>query len=275
MVENFMFSTATGRMEAIPRNDGGLLAVLSSYGVEVQNALVLDKSCQTITYQSAGPGGMPVIRLIRYPFWISVTREGGYPDHPVTSSFAGLDLFWANPLTLREVEGIEAVPLLSSTPEAWLMTENFAVDPNQAFMFTMEEDETSGEKLLAAALSGRFLPYFGGSEGGGAESRIIVIGNSGFVNDEYLNSDRNLTFVLLAADWLANDDDIISIRSRAAGTLRLDRILEPEKKAAAMAFARSLNTVIIPAAVLAFAIVFGLRRRKPAGSHTNAPAGGS
>lgn len=267
LVENLMLSTAAGRMEVVPRTDGGLLAMLRSYGVDVQGALVLDKSCLTITYQSSGAGGMPVIRLVRYPFWISVTREGGYPNHPVTSSFAGLDMFWANPLTLSAVEGVEAVPLLSSTAEAWLMTQDFAVEPGQSFLFTREEDKTSGEKLLAAALSGRFPPYFKDVEGkaaGGADSRIIVVGNNEFVNDQYLNSDRNLTFLLLAADWLANDDDIISIRSRAAGTPRLDRITEPEKKAAAMTFARGLNTVIIPAAVLAFAIAFGLKRRRRA-----------
>ncbi|MDR2795635.1 MAG: GldG family protein [Spirochaetaceae bacterium] len=263
IIENFMFSTATGSMDVIPLSDRGLLAMLRSYGVDVQTALVLDKSCLTITYQSAGQGGMPAIRLIRYPFWISVTREGGNPDHPVTSSFAGLDLFWANPLTLSTVDGLEAAPLLSSTPDAWLMTRNFAVEPGQAFLFTQEETETSGKKVLAAALSGRFPPYFGyGDSYDGAESRIVVIGNSEFLNDEYLNSDRNLTFFLLAADWLANDDDIISIRSRATGTNRLDRILEPEKKSAAMAFARSLNIVIIPVIVLAFAIVSGLKRRK-------------
>ncbi|MDR3356210.1 MAG: GldG family protein [Spirochaetaceae bacterium] len=265
LVENFMFSTATGRMEAIPLNDGGLLAMLRSYGADVRSELVLDESCLTITYQSAAPGGMPAIRLVRYPFWISVTREGGNPDHPVTSSFAGLDLFWASPLALDPPDGLEAAPLLSSTPDAWLMTRDFAVEPDQAFLFTQEKDETSGEKVLAAALSGRFPPYFKAGDGadqGGAESRIIVIGNSEFVNDEYLNSERNLTFFLLAADWLANDDDIIGIRSRAAGTPRLDRIRDPDKESAAMAFARSLNIVVIPAAVLAFAIVCGLKRRK-------------
>jgi ABC-type uncharacterized transport system involved in gliding motility auxiliary subunit len=264
IVENFIFSTATGRMEAIPLNDSALLAMLRSYGVDVRPELVLDKSCLTITYQSAGQGGMPVIRLVRYPFWISVTREGGNREHPVTSSFAGIDMFWASPLTLSPVEGLEAVPLLHSTPESWLMTRDFAVEPGQSFLFTREESETSGEKVLAAALSGRFPPHLGDGavEGGGQESRIVVIGNNEFVNDEYLNSDRNLTFFLLAADWLANDDDIISIRSRAAGTPRLDRIPDQEKKSAAMSFARSLNIVIIPAAVLVFASAFGLKRRK-------------
>jgi ABC-type uncharacterized transport system involved in gliding motility auxiliary subunit len=90
----------------------------------------------------------------------------------------------------------------------------------------------------------------------------VVIGNGEFLNDEYLDSERNLTFFLSAADWLANDDDIIGIRSRASGINRLDKIIDSEKRDAAMSFARLLNTIAIPAAVLIFAVVFGLKRRK-------------
>lgn len=306
ILENFTPSTESGSLELRPleqtaAENGGLLALLSSYGVEVRRALVLDKSCLTITYQSASAGGSPVIRLIRYPFWVSVTRGGGNPVHPITSTFAGLDLFWPNPLDLHDVEGIEAVPLLFSTKDAWLMTRDFTINPERAFQFNLEEGATRGEKILGVALSGRFPPYSlkggetppslqpsqaagrpapssatppsGGespatppavltAEKPGAESRIVVIGNNEFVNDEYLDSERNLSFFLSAADWLANDDDIISIRSRAYGVNRLDKIIDADKKYAAMTFSRVLNTVVIPAAVLIFAVIFALKRRK-------------
>ncbi|MDR2097533.1 MAG: GldG family protein [Spirochaetaceae bacterium] len=256
-----------GALQARPLEDTGLAAMLRSYGVGLEEALVLDKSCLTITYQSGGgAGGFPAIRLIRYPFWVNVTAEGGNPAHTITSTFAGLDLFWPSPLTLHDIEGIEAVPLISSTKDAWLMTKDFSINPDSAFMFTAEESETKGVKILGAALSGRF-PAWGGERGAApAESRppsrIIVIGNDEFLNDEYLESERNLNFFIAAADWLSNDDDIISIRSRASGVNRLDKIAEPEKKQAAMAFARAVNMALIPAAVLAFAIVSGLKRRK-------------
>ncbi|MDR1149322.1 MAG: GldG family protein [Spirochaetaceae bacterium] len=278
MLETFTPATETGSLEMRTLEDAGLLAMLRSYGVEVQRALVLDNSCLTITYQSAGAGGAPVIRLIRYPFWVSVTRAGGNPAHPITSAFAGVDMFWPNPLVLHETAGVEAVPLIFSTQDAWLMTKDISVNPDSAFMFTRENRETQGQKLLGAALSGRFPPYSGipdinssgeaastagtGSPDNGAESRIVVIGNGEFLNDEYLDSERNLTFFLSAADWLANDDDIISIRSRAAGINRLDKIIDSEKRDAAMTFARLLNTMAIPAAVLIFAVVFGIKRRK-------------
>jgi ABC-type uncharacterized transport system involved in gliding motility auxiliary subunit len=143
------------------------------------------------------------------------------------------------------------------------MTKDFSINPESAFMFTAEEDGTRGVKTLGAALSGRF-PSWGRGEpaDGGEPSRIIVIGNDEFLNDEYLESERNLNFFLAAADWLANDDDIISIRSRASGAARLDKIVDPDKKQAAMTFARAVNLVLIPAAILVFAVVYGVKRRK-------------
>jgi ABC-type uncharacterized transport system involved in gliding motility auxiliary subunit len=277
---NFNVSSATGVLEAAPLTDGGLLAMLRTYGVDVQTALVLDSSCLTITYRSMGTGGAPLIRLVRYPFWISVTPEGGNLAHPVTSAFSGADLFWPSPLSLSPAEGVEAVPLLSSTADAWLMTKDFTVSPDSAPLFTREQRETSGVKILAAALSGRFPPHFADSPVAEDSAvgepppspqppssdrplgRVIVIGNNEFLNDEYLDSERNLNFFLLAADWLANDDDIIGIRSRVSGTKRLDRIIDPERRYAAQTAARFLNVAVIPAAVLAFAIVFALKRRR-------------
>ncbi|MDR0663083.1 MAG: GldG family protein, partial [Spirochaetaceae bacterium] len=186
MVQSIEASAQGGALQARPLTDGGLAAMLRSYGVEVEEAFVLDQSCLTITYQSAG-AGFPMIRLIRYPFWVSVTREGGNSAHTITSSFSGLDMFWPNPLVLRDVEGVEAVPLLYSTDDAWLMTRDFAINPESSFMFTTEEDGTKGVKVLGAALSGRF-PSWGGTADGGEPSRIIVIGNDEFLNDEYLES---------------------------------------------------------------------------------------
>jgi ABC-type uncharacterized transport system involved in gliding motility auxiliary subunit len=255
----------SGGLEAVPLADGGLLSMLRSYGADVRTALALDKSCLTITYRGASYGGAPTVRLVRYPFWVSVTPEGGNPAHPVTSSFSGADLFWPSPLSLVPVEGVSAEPLLRSTADAWLMTKDFTINPDNAPLFMREQAETEGVQILAAALSGRFPAYFKeweGGEDGDRQSRIIVIGNSEFLNDEYLDSERNLTFFLLAADWLANDDDIIGIRSRASGISRLDRITDPDKRYAAQSAARTLNVAVIPAAVLAFAVVFALRRRK-------------
>ncbi|MDR3167379.1 MAG: ABC transporter, partial [Treponema sp.] len=94
------------------------------------------------------------------------------------------------------------------------------------------------------------------------DSRIIVIGDTDFASFfmQYTQAQRNLDFLLQAADWLGNDDDIIGIRNRQSQTGRLDRILDPEKRERAMLFSRVLNVVIIPLGVVILGILFAWRR---------------
>jgi len=69
-----------------------------------------------------------------------------------------------------------------------------------------------------------------------------------------------------AADWLCNDDDIIQIRSRSSQSGRLDKIIDTEKKAAAMRRVQIINVVVIPALVIMAGLFFALRRRKKGAS---------
>jgi gliding-associated putative ABC transporter substrate-binding component GldG len=262
--------------EARVLEDRGLLSMLSSYGVTVKPNLVLDRSALIIPLQTAEPGGN---MLVRYPFWIGVLEQFGNADHPVSSGFSRVDLYWASPLELKPPAGVEGTILFTSTPEAWLQTREFQVNPDAAYLFGREEADTRGTKVLAAALSGTFPGYFAGApkplrEGSGEElpdlpaeardSRIVVVGDSdlasGFIR--YTRSQRNLDFLLQAADWLCNDDAITAIRSRQARIGRLDRIVDPQKRAAAMAFARILNVVIIPLGVVLAGFFIAARRRR-------------
>ena len=45
--------------------------------------------------------------------------------------------------------------------------------------------------------------------------RLVVVGNGEFARDGWVrNAQENVTFVLNAVDWLAQDEDMISIRSK-------------------------------------------------------------
>jgi ABC-type uncharacterized transport system involved in gliding motility auxiliary subunit len=259
--------------------DKGLQAMVSFYGATVKPELVLDVSALSLSYQSVDPYGSRVYSIVRYPLWIGVLPQNGNSAHPVTAAFGGVDVYWASPLELNPPEGISAEPLFSTTPEAWLETKDFVANPEQIYQFQGELNETKGEKLLGAALSGKFPSWFAGvskpvREGSeeelpdmpseAKESRIIVIGDTDLASTlvQYTRSDRNFDFFLKAADWLGNDDDIISIRSRQAQSGRLDRITDPAQKAKATAFARSLNVILIPLAVIALGVFRALQRRR-------------
>jgi ABC-type uncharacterized transport system involved in gliding motility auxiliary subunit len=205
-------------------------------------------------------------------------EQNGNPSHPVTSGFGGVDLYWPSPVELNPPAGVEAEPLFSTTADAWLMTRDFAANPEMGYLFEREAPATQGVKLLGAALSGKFPSWFAGMpkpvrEGASEElpdmpaeagdSRIIVVGDTDFASTltQYTRSERNFDFLLKAADWLSNDDDIIGIRSRLSQTGRLDKITDPDARIRSMRFARILNVVIIPLAVIILGVFRSWRRR--------------
>lgn len=247
-------------------NDQGLLAMLASYGAVIRPELVLDQASRTLTFSTPGPGGGQEIRFVRYPHWVDVLPENGNPDHPVSAAFGGADLFWPGRLELSLPGGVEGAALFTSTPEAWRMTRDFAVDPNADYLFALEAAETRGTQVFAAALTGVFPRWEEEAPPGPAkEARLVVIADADLAhtpNVQYARSQRNMDFFIQAADWLSNDDDIIGIRNRQGQAGPLNRIVDQERRASAMAFARILNTAIMPALAVALGLVMALRRRR-------------
>jgi ABC-type uncharacterized transport system involved in gliding motility auxiliary subunit len=271
--------------------DAGLLSMARLYGVDVQQAIVLDESALPTPLPATAQNGIQIIRLRAYPFYVHVLPENGNPDNPVTARFAGADLYWANPLVLNPPEGVEAAPLFTSTEYAWLETEDFVVDPQQALQFIKEREATGGKKILAASLSGTFPSYWRDKpkplrEGASEElpdmpeqatpSRIVVVGNANAAFDfsmgniDFTNprgasiaaEQPNLDFIVQTADWLSNDDDIITIRNRAPLAGRLDSIIDENERLAAFALARIVCVIIIPLIVLAAGIMLAYHRKK-------------
>jgi ABC-type uncharacterized transport system involved in gliding motility auxiliary subunit len=279
-------------VEARKIEDKGLLAMVRSYGVEVESSLVLDESALAMPLPGSNQGGgIQIIRLQAYPFYVHVLPQYGNPENPITSRFAGADLYWANPLKINAPKDIEAAPLFTSTEFAWLETDGFVIDPQQSFQFIKEKEATTGVKILAAALSGTFPRYWRDKpkparEGSGEElpdmpptaspSRIVVVGNANAAFDFSMGNidfsnprgasiaqeQPNLDFIVQTATWLGNDDDIITIRNRAPLAGRLDAVIDDEERLAAFVFARILCVFITPLIVLAAGIILASRRKK-------------
>jgi len=268
-----VFVDSRADLAARPMVDAGLLSLLAAWGVRVEPKLVLDKAALTIPYQSQNPAGSRQVRLVRYPHWVAVLEKNGNQDHPVTSNFGGLDLFWPSPLLLEPPAGVTATILASSTADAWRMTKDFAANPDASLLFSREEAQTRGPAVLAAAMSGRFPDWFAErpkpSRAGSSEtlpdmpraaqdSRVLVIGDSDLASGliQYTQSQRNLVFLLQCADWLGNDEDILAIRNRAPTSGRLDKISDPVQRARAAGFSQLVNLILVPLAV----VVIGIAR---------------
>jgi ABC-type uncharacterized transport system involved in gliding motility auxiliary subunit len=250
--------------EARSMQDKGLLVMLANYGVVVRNALVMDTLALGLTFQSQNRNST-VIQTIRYPQWIGLTQQLGNPDHALTARFMGLDLYWASPLEINPPPGVSADILFSSSPQAWLQTERFVTNPNYYSQFEDEAEETRGTKILGVSLSGIFPSAFQDSQPSfNRPSRLIIVGNSHFagsIMQANRGEERNLDFLIKAADWLSNAEDIVAIRGRQTQAGRLDRIADRAKRGRVMALSRSINTIVIPLAVVLAGLFLNWKRR--------------
>ena len=267
-VDGVFVDTKSG-FQARGVEDKGLLAMLANYGVVVRRALVLDRAALSITFRTQERNAT-VIQTMRYPHWISVPQQAGNPDHPVTARFGGLDLYWPSPLILSPPEGVKAEILFASTQAAWLQFQRFITNPNFSAQFEEDAEETRGIKVLGASLSGIFPSGFspnGFDDGPMAlqrNSRLIVIGNTFFAGSMMQanrGEERNLGFLIRAADWLSSDDDIVAIRGRQASAGRLDRITDWAKRDRIMTLSRTINTIVIPLGVILTGLFLVWKRR--------------
>jgi len=279
-VKGVYVDTIYGSLEARHFENFGLLDMIASYGAIIRPELVLDRNSLTLPYQVTNPyGGIQAGRARNYSLWISVPEENGNPQHPVSSVFTGLHLYWASPLEIFSSPAVEAVPLFSTSDEAWLMRENFYTNPMvSSYMLEMEAPQTRGTKILGASLTGEFSSFFRGAEkpvreGSQEElpdmpqkantARLIVIGESDFTTNLIGATDaaQNLDFLTRVADWLINDDDIIGIRARQPLAGRFDKISDPARRASAMRFSQILNVGLVPLFVIAAGFIAAWRRK--------------
>jgi ABC-type uncharacterized transport system involved in gliding motility auxiliary subunit len=283
-VEVDFFNTWEGRL----KEDKGLLSMVSHYGITVEPGLVLDNASLLVPYRDYSQQ----LKLTRYPPWVSVSENQKNRSHTLGSGFGTIDLFWACPLSFSypDYGNVKGEVIFTSSPEAWIMKDNFSLKPEMSAAFSFGAEATRGEKILAASLEGIFPSWFAGAEkprrySGGwiddaledavddlppmpaepKETRIVVIGDadtaSVLIQYTQMQQSANLNFLQEAANWLGKDDDIIGIRNRQTGGGRLDRITDEGKRIGAIRFSRILNIFIVPVLIAVFGASRVLKRK--------------
>ena len=249
--------------------------------------IALDRSALTMQYQTRAPTGALQLRVVHYPQWIRVLSENGNINHPVSANFSGLDLYWPNPMELNPPEGVEAIPLFTTTDEGWSMREPFFTNPEIPFLMERDAFQTWGRKILGASLSGVFPswivenlqlspddPLLLDIPQVSRPTRMIVVGNTDFASWFIANTNglHNLDFLIQAADWLRFDDDVIRIRSRVSRTDRLDRIIDPVRQITAMRLSQLINVILVPVLVVFAGVFLALRRSSKSRARTEIDA---
>jgi ABC-type uncharacterized transport system involved in gliding motility auxiliary subunit len=249
---------------AVP--EGGLLGVLSAYGIEIGRELVLDQSNLTVPFQSQNPRGGMTIQYLRYPHWIVLDPGNANRDHPMTAKLAGMDLYWPSPIRLNPVQGIVYDELARTSVRSWLQTRDFATGPGDSALYALERDTTGGQYLVAVAAGGSFKSAFkAGDEpqregveplgpvlAASPETRLVVVSSADFLTELMRMSEStfNVSFALSAADWLGSGDDLIAIRSRLDTDLRLNKIQDEATRSLLVFFTYFVNLALIPLGIV-------------------------
>jgi ABC-2 type transport system permease protein len=272
--------------------EGTLQSMLESYGVLVENSIVMDPQNEPFPVPvTRQVGGFVVqeIELMDYPFFVDVRKDGMDGESPVVSNIPAVTLNWASPLTLDEVKNADrdVTILLRSSANAWLKFDtniqpDFDVYPESGFA---QGGETQSYPL-AVSVGGVFESYFKGKpspleegdlaegtssaalagtiETSSASSRLIVIGSMEFLDDVILNLSsnvsgeryfNNLQLVQNAVDWSTEDLELLNIRARGTHA----RVLKPMEKSEQSLW-EGANYAVALLALVGIGYVWNIRR---------------
>lgn len=147
--------------------DQGLLEMLKTYGVEVEKSLVMDPMNSSFPVPEEvrhGPFVMQRIRMMPYPFFPDIRKDGFKEDHLALAGIPSISMSWASPMKVDEkLEGRSAQELLKTSPKSWVtrsttLQPDFNTYPDGGFL--QGEAKDIGRKLVAATVTGTFPSHF-------------------------------------------------------------------------------------------------------------------
>ena len=208
----FLFDGVTASPETLSasKNTSNFADFLKTEtGVTVQPNMLYDlRANESVNFG----GGRQMQYILPYPLWIRAQKIAS--NSPLVASVNELLLPWTsgvetNDEVLRQ-QGYESTPLFSTTAFAGQKEESLTIEPDQNFPSTDLAQYTVATALLRTA-----------SEGEKTASRIIVVGNSGFLTDQFVGSNpENLSFGIEALAFLGQESSLGSIVAKSASATK-------------------------------------------------------
>ena len=157
-------------MSLLPQ-ESGLQEWLSHHGLSMSKQLVMDpQNAKFPVPVNRDVGGFQIqeIRMLDYPWFVDVRREGMVADTGFVAGLPQLLLPWASPITLGEAANTvrTTVPVLQSSADAWVSeSKNILpqLDSEGRSIPFLPEGETATQ-LLGVLSSGVFTSWFADKE---------------------------------------------------------------------------------------------------------------
>jgi ABC-type uncharacterized transport system involved in gliding motility auxiliary subunit len=233
-----------------PEQAPALAKFLEKYGIRPGQDVIVDR----------------LSRVLGGDYLIPVVSQ--YESHPITKEFTLASFFpFARTMDAASSppQGVTVQVLARTGQGSWAETDRETLKQGQA-RFDPGKDRQGPVPVGAVATvevkppakKGETTPVEGPGPGAAVprKARIVAYGTAAFASNNYLNLSGNKDLFLNSISWLAEEEDLISIRPREAKFTPL--ILTARQGQAAF----WVGVVVPPAVALAAGVTVGIRRRR-------------
>ncbi len=180
---------------------------------------------------------------IKHPAVVPVVE---YQQHAITQNLKNQTLFpFASGIAIEIQDNWQVKPLFYSLPRAWSETD---VLSGENVVFDSTAGDTEGPLLMAASLH-RTLNKRN-------KQRIVIVGDSDFAANAYIGHGENLTLIVSVLQWLAHDDQRISLLPYQPPDVSI------EFSNTSIATLAATYLLIVPLTALFIGVFIGIRRRR-------------
>jgi len=235
MVDTHMVNVGQFRTASIPFewND-----VLSEWGISVRKGFVVDSRCDRIQIRAV-QGAYQMINVVDYPYFPLVTALDR--GHPAARGIDGITMPFVAALEYKGAkEGIKYTALADSSADSYLEEFPFMVSPIDDRI--KPPDAPTGPFHLAVLAEGKFGPS--------AIGRVAVFATSRFVRAEFPMRPSNYAYFFNFTDWLAQDEVLLSIRSKGFSRRPLRQLSD-----GARSFIKVASATVMPVLTLLLGLV--------------------
>jgi ABC-type uncharacterized transport system involved in gliding motility auxiliary subunit len=289
LVDGMTLQAPRGGMPQMPSqpkigqtNDVKLNELLEKYGFKIDDDFVFDKM------NVPGPidaGGRKMLRNL--PVFVGVKTEANDKEQSVLSGVNAVVFPFPSSIELvgplasgkPQLPGAKLWTLAATSPEAWKQTGFFFFSPTTE----IQEGKDHGVYGLAYAYQGALKSAFAPAAAAGmsepepqnappSESkkpvRMVVVGDSDFANDEYLQLSRYLPFyqggaqmLFNAISWTMEDEALTPVRTKTVAS----RPIDPVSDGTVMAV-KAVNIAGVPLLFIGFGVLrWRIRRARRQG----------
>jgi ABC-type uncharacterized transport system involved in gliding motility auxiliary subunit len=205
----------------------GVKRLLVRYGFELGENLVIELN--------------PVGRMFGIGPEVPIVQQ--YEAHPITRDLAGITTLFPVTRSVGNAKtppsGVNVQPLARTSPESWGETDRASL---QAGQVKPDPQDPKGPLSVAAVATRE-------------KARLVVVGTSNLAANQFLNLQGNRDFFLNTVSWLAEQEDLISIRPKDS---KQSPIFLTSQQAQ-MVFL--VPVVVVPGLVLVGGVLTFIRRR--------------